>query len=173
MAKTQPPGMTRDHGPIQAREPEGEEMGNARLARGAVAAVAMLLMAGAAWAQEAQTIRPGMTYDEVKSAFGDPQGMRSYGHFDFYFYDNGCEKECGFPDTVFFLDGQVVDAVLRAPWRDYAGQSSSPKGVKPRPTPGGERLRMPTAVERVEVRPAVPPPPPPVEQQVDTATARG
>ncbi len=146
-------------------------MGLGRLARSAAALAAMLLVAGAAWAQEAQTIRPGMTYDEVKAVFGEPQGMRSYGHFDFFFYDNGCEKECGFPDTVFFLDGQVVDAVLRAPWRDYGGESSSPKGVKPRPNPGGERLEMPTAVERVEVRP-VEPPPQPVQQQVDTASAR-
>ncbi len=140
-----------------------------RAALSALAAV--MLAAGSTWAQDVQTIRPGMSYDEVKAVFGEPQSMRSYEHRDFYFYDNGCEKECGFPDVVFFLDGRVVDAVLRAPWRDYAGESSSPKGVKPRPTPGGELLQIPTAVERVEVRPAEPPPAPPVEK-TDTTTAR-
>ncbi len=142
-----------------------------RIALSAVALAAVILAAGATWAQDVQTIRPGMSYDEVKAVFGEPQGMRSYEHYDFYFYNNGCEKECGFPDTVFFLDGQVVDAVLRAPWREYAGESSSPKGVTPRPTPGGERLQIPTAVERVEVRPAQPEPPPPVEK-TDTTTIR-
>ncbi len=130
---------------------------------------AVLVATSATWAQDVQTIRPGMSYDEVMAVFGEPQSMRSYGHHDFYFYSNGCEKECGFPDTVFFRDGQVVDAVLRAPWRDYAGESSSPKGVKPRPTPGGEQLQMPTAVERVEVRPTPPPPPP---QKTDTTAVR-
>ncbi len=139
---------------------------------GAATLAAVLLAAGVTWAQDVQTIRPGMSYDEVRAVFGEPQSMRSYGHYDFYFYSNGCEKECGFPDTVFFLDGQVVDAVLRAPWRDYAGESSSPKGVKPRPNPGGEQLQMPTAVERVEVRPTQQVPAPPPVQKTDTTTAR-
>jgi hypothetical protein len=45
-----------------------------------------------------------------------------------------------------------VDAVLRAPWRGYTGDSSSPKGVIPRPTPGGERLQVPVQVEGIEVQ---------------------
>ncbi len=138
----------------------------------AVTLALMLLAAGATWAQDVQTIRPGMSYDEVRAVFGEPQSMRSYEHYDFYFYSNGCEKECGFPETVFFLDGQVVDAVLRAPWRDYAGESSSPKGVKPRPNPGGEQLQMPTAVERVEVRPTPQVPQPPPVQKTDTTAVR-
>jgi hypothetical protein len=146
-------------------------MGMKTIARYATALAAILLMAGAATAQESQVIRPGMTEDEVKAAFGEPQGIRSYGSYTFYFYDNGCEQECGFPDTVFFQDGQVVDAVLRAPWRGYAGDSSSPKGVMPQPTPGGERLEVPADVEGVEVRPARVPTPHPVQEQRDTARA--
>ncbi|MGD8866293.1 MAG: hypothetical protein PVI01_01660 [Gemmatimonadales bacterium] len=116
------------------------------------------VIAGAVKAQEMQVIRPGMSESDVVAVFGEPQGKSDYDNFVFYFYDNGCEKECGFPDTVFFEDGQVVDAVLRAPWRDYAGESSSPKGVMPRPNPGGERLEVPGTLESVEVRPAPPPP---------------
>lgn len=140
--------------------------------RGSVLA-ALLLMATAVSAQETQVIRPGMTMDEVKAVFGAPQGMSSYGSFTFYFYDNGCEPECGFPDIVFFQGEQVVDAVLRAPWRDYAGESSSPKGTIPRPTPGGERLQMPTAVESVEIRQAVPDTVKADTVKADTTSVRG
>lgn len=122
--------------------------------RYAVALAAFLLLARAATAQEVQAIQPGMTEDEVKAVFGDPDGMRTRGPFTFYFYINGCEDECGWPDVVFFQGGQVVDAILRAPWREYGGMSSSPKGVVPRPTPAGERLQVPSQVEGIEVRPA-------------------
>ncbi len=146
-----------------------------RTAVGALAVAALLLTSAAAPAQEApaqkkQVIRPGMTEDQVKAVFGEPQGTRSYGRYTYYFYSNGCEPECGFPDIVFFEEGRVVDAVLRAAWRDYAGESSSPKGTIPRPTRGGERLNVPAAVEGVEVRPATRVPRP-VEQKADTARA--
>ena len=143
-------------------------MGLKTAARYAAMLAATAAIAGAVKAQETQTIRPGMTEQDVIAVFGEPQGKSSYGDFIFYFYDNGCEKECGFPDTVFFESGQVVDAVLRAPWRDYAGESSSPKGVLPRATPGGERLEVPSALESVEVRPA-----PPVTTKPDTTESRG
>jgi hypothetical protein len=144
-------------------------MGTKRTARSSIVLAALLFTAAGASAQENQVIRPGMTEDEVKAAFGEPQGMRTYGRYTYFFYENGCEQECGFPDIVFFEEGRVVDAVLRAPWREYAGESSSPKGVIPRPTPGGERIRVPAAVEGVEVRPTRVPTP--VEQKADTARA--
>lgn len=129
-------------------------MGLKSVARyGALLAVTAMI-AGTVRAQETQVIRPGMSESDVVAVFGQPQGKSDYGNFVFYFYDNGCEKECGFPDTVFFENGQVVDAVLRASWRDYAGESSSPKGVLPRPSPGGEHLEVPGTLESVEVRPA-------------------
>ena len=121
--------------------------------------VALIAVASVANAQEVRTISPGMTADEVRSTFGQPDGTSASGEFIYWFYNNGCEKECGFPDLVIFQAGKVVDAVLRSPYNEYAGESSSPKGAIPRPTPGGERLQVPATgeVEGVEVRPAVPP----------------
>jgi hypothetical protein len=116
-----------------------------------------------------------MTLDEVKANFGEPAGQSSFGGFTFYFYHNACEYECGFPDIVFFQNGQVVDAVLRATWRHYDGESSSPKGTVPRPNPGGGQLQMPEAqVEGVEIRPrTLPPAEPPDTARTDTTRVGG
>lgn len=105
-----------------------------------------VVLAALAWggAMEARpqpgqaTIAPGMTEEEVVQALGQPIYRRTYGEHGFYFYDNGCEKECGFLDFVTFRGGRVVDAVFRHPDRRYAGESSSPKGVKPKPSVTGE-----------------------------------
>ncbi len=134
-----------------------------RAARWMIALAMALLVAGPSAAQEMQTIRPGMSTDEVKAVLGAPATTRDYGDYTFYFYQNGVERQYGTADIVFFLDGQVVDAVLRSSWRDYAGQSSSPMGTEPRPTPGGTRLELPGEVQAVEVRTM--PPPPPVQQE--------
>lgn len=138
-------------------------MTSAALALGLV-----LWTGGTATAQQqgaARSIDPGMTADQVRQVLGTPLYESSYGDHTYFFYDNGCEKECGFLDLVIFQSDQVVDAVFRAPWHEYTGESSSPRGVTPRPTPGGERLQVPEGqVEGVEVRPAGPPPdtvPPP------------
>jgi hypothetical protein len=145
-----------------------------RAAGWAIGLAAILFMANAATAQDVRTIAPGMTADEVKAEFGQPDGVSTRGPFIYYFYNNGCEHDCGFPDLVIFEGGQVVDAVLRAPWNEYGGESSSPKGTVARPTPGGMRLEVPTTtIESVQVRPTempptemppaeTPPPPPPV-----------
>jgi len=143
------------------------------IARSLTALAAIMLLGVAANAQENQTIQPGMTMDQVKLVFGEPQSTSSYGNFTFYFYENGCHVECGMADVVFFQGGQVVDAVLRAPWRGYAGESSSPKGVMPRATPGGERLEIPNQVEGVEVRPARVPTPQPIEEDTVKADTTG
>lgn len=143
-------------------------MGIRIAARCTVALAAILLMASAATAQQVRTIQPGMTEDDVKGVFGQPRGTSSRGPFTFYFYDNGCEPDCGFPDLIIFRNSQVVDAVLRAPWHEYGGASSSPKGTVPRPTPGGMRLQVPGAVEGVEVRLA---PQPVAPAEPDTAAA--
>ncbi len=124
-----------------------------RIGVNAAALTALLVSAAAVGAQEMQTIRPGMSEIDVKAVFGNPDGQSSRASFIFYFYRNGCEPECGWPDVVFFQNGQVVDAILRATWRDYAGESSSPKGVVPRAGAGGERLQMPADVESIQVRP--------------------
>ncbi len=143
-------------------------MGIRRATRYVTALAAVLAAVSAARAQDVQTIAPGMTTDEVKATFGEPRGVSARGPFTYYFFDNGCEYECGFPDLVVFEDGQVVDAVLRAPRHEYAGESSSPKGTVARPTPGGMRLQVPSTVETVEsvqgveVRQTEMPPPVPV-----------
>ncbi|NIR46179.1 MAG: outer membrane protein assembly factor BamE [Gemmatimonadetes bacterium] len=130
-----------------------------RTARWLLAGAAIWLAASTGTAQEVRTIRPGMTFDEVKSVFGEPAGVRNFDNHTFYFYQNGVEREYGTADIVFFMDGQVVDAVLRSSRRAYAGESSSPMGTEPRPTPGGTRLDLPGDVESVEVRPAPAPSP--------------
>lgn len=134
-------------------------MSNRRAAGSAIGLAAILFIAGRAEAQDVRTIAPGMTADEVRAEFGQPDGVSTRGPFTYYFYNNGCEYECGFPDFVVLENGQVVDAVLRAPWNEYAGESSSPKGTIARPTPGGMRLEVPTTtIEAVEVRQAETPP---------------
>ncbi len=122
-----------------------------------VTALLLLLVGGTSARQaqqETQTIRPGMTQEEVRAVFGQPDSQRMVGQFAYYFYDNGCLRVCGFPDLVIFQGGQVIDAVLRADWRRYEGTSSSPKGVQPKRSEDGERLRTPGQVQDVEVRPA-------------------
>lgn len=142
----------------------------------AASVLATLLLTGGLAAQGTQrpveTIGPGMTEQAVQDAMGKPLVVRSRGDYTYYFYDNGCEKTCGFPDLVIFQSGQVVDAVFRAPWHDYTGNSSSPKGVVPRPNPGGERLKVPAGrVEEVEVRPAPKSPPDTTPAPRDTTGA--
>ena len=148
-------------------------MGLKTIARSLTALAAILLLVVVASAQQDQTIEPGMTTDQVKLVFGEPQSTASYGNFTFYFFENGCHEECGMADVVFFEGGQVVDAVLRAPWRAYAGESSSPKGVMPRATPGGERLQVPNQVQGVEVRPTTVPTPQPIEDDTVKADTTG
>jgi hypothetical protein len=149
-------------------------MGFKTIARSLTALAAIMMLVVVASAQQDQTIEPGMTVDQVKLAFGEPQSTSSYGNHTFYFYENGCHEECGMADVVFFQNGQVVDAVLRAPWRSYAGESSSPKGVMPRATPGGERLQVPpNQVQGVEVRPARVPTPQPIEDDTLKADTTG
>jgi hypothetical protein len=136
-----------------------------------MALAATVLVAGSATAQGVQTISPGMSMEEVTGIFGEPAAIRSYEAYTFFFYQNGVEEEYGTADIVFFDGGEVVDAVLRSSWRQYTGESSSPMGTVPSPTPGGMYLEVPARVEAVEVRttqqPAAqpredqPPPPPP------------
>ncbi|UCF19922.1 MAG: hypothetical protein JSU87_00475 [Gemmatimonadota bacterium] len=150
-------------------------MATTKLARVAALFAAVALFAGTAEAQQVRTIRPGMTTAEVITALGAPAVTSARGNFTYYFYDNGCEQRCGFLDLVIFDNGRVVDAVLRAPWHAYEGESSSPKGTVPRPTPAGMRLDLPAAVEGVEVRqaPQVPLPVPADTTRADTTRTGG
>jgi hypothetical protein len=89
------------------------------------------------------TIAPGMTENEVYALWGPPAATRHSGEYTYLYFRNGCEYTCGMLDLVTLQNGQVVDAVLRWPGHDYSGQSSSPKGVLPRPTPAGDTLVIP------------------------------
>lgn len=76
-------------------------------------------------AQEAQTISPGMTVDEVRSTFGAPARVREQGAWSYLFYANNCQPGCGSADVVFLREGQVVAAVLRSPARHFAGSAAA------------------------------------------------
>jgi hypothetical protein len=89
------------------------------------------------------TIAPGMTENEVYALWGPPAATRHSGEYTYLYFRNGCEYTCGMLDLVTLQNGQVVDAVLRWPGHNYSGQSSSPKGVLPRPTPAGDTLFIP------------------------------
>lgn len=104
-----------------------------------------LLLSIAAWSaplaaqDEARTIDPGMTREQVIERLGKPLNERTAGKATFLFYGNGCERTCGMNDLVVLDDGRVVDAIFRAPGRRYTGESSSPTGVSPeRTAPGAE-----------------------------------
>lgn len=74
------------------------------------------------------TVNPGMTADEVITQWGPPVARRTTGQWTYLYFRNGCEVSCGMLDVVFLQDGQVVDAVVRAPGHTYSGVSSSPPG---------------------------------------------
>ena len=130
----------------------------------ALALGGLLVLTGSANAQEQQpgTISPGMTEQQVRDALGSPDNRSSRDQFTYYFYANNCHVECGMADLVIFQGGQLVDAILRARWRTYTGESSSPNGVQPRPTPmrlqmpegAGGQADQPSELQGIEVRPA-------------------
>ncbi len=74
------------------------------------------------------TVNPGMTAEEVIAQWGPPVAERSTGGWTYLYFRNGCEATCGTFDVVFLQDGQVVDAIVRAPGHIYSGVSSSPRG---------------------------------------------
>jgi len=80
-------------------------------------------------------VRPGMTVADVRKRWGDPVAVRTANDWTYLFYRNGREREVGWYDVVFLQNGQVVDAIVRAPEHVYDGQSSSPEGRAPEFTP--------------------------------------
>jgi len=74
-------------------------------------------------AQEVKSISPGMSEAQVEAILGSPLKVRTFGDHTYYFYDNGC-VECNL-DLVIFRNGEVVDAIFRAPDRIYTGVSSA------------------------------------------------
>jgi hypothetical protein len=81
------------------------------------------------------TVAPGMDQNQVVALWGPPAAIRHAGEYTYLHYRNGCEYTCGTDDVVILQNGQVVDAIVRWPGHGYSGQSSSPPGRKPEPTP--------------------------------------
>jgi len=93
--------------------------------------------------QDTGTVFPGMAERDVYSLWGAPAAVRHRGAFTFLFFQNGCEYSCGMMDVVTLESGRVIDAVLRWPGHNYAGQSTSPTGGEPTAPPeGGDHLRI-------------------------------
>jgi hypothetical protein len=78
-------------------------------------------------------VRPGMTEADVRARWGDPLAVRRLNDWTYLFYANG-EPHYGM-DIVLLQDGQVMDAVVRAPEHVYLGLSSSPPDRHPEFTP--------------------------------------
>jgi hypothetical protein len=98
------------------------------------------------------TVNPGMTEREVYEVWAAPAAVRRLGQYTYLFFKNGCEYTCGTMDVVTLQNGKVVDAIVRWDGHRYSGESSSPPGRVPTPTPGGDTLH---------IRPTPPPAPPP------------
>ncbi len=77
-------------------------------------------------AQTAVQIDPGMSRAEVIERLGRPATERTSGGFTYMFFINGCERTCGMNDLVTLQGDAVIDAIFRAPHREYTGRSSSP-----------------------------------------------
>jgi hypothetical protein len=114
-----------------------------------MAALVLALAAAPALAQDTTTaLRPGMSEADVRERWGEPVAVRRANEWTYFFYSNGMERSVGWYDVVFLQNGQVVDAIVRAPGRNYLGQSSSPPGRMPEPTllqqpapnPGGAEI---------------------------------
>ncbi len=102
-----------------------------RLFGWAVTTFALGLAAQSLAAQEVKSIKPGMTADEVKAAWGDPLTTRTRGEYSYMYFKNDCMPRCGTWDLVILEKGQVVDAVVRSKNHGYEGTSSSPGDRKP------------------------------------------
>ena len=89
--------------------------------------LSMLVFASPVLAQDAPVrIDPGMTRAQVVELLGRPATERSSNGFTYLFFINGCERTCGMNDLVTLRGDSVVDAIFRAPHRQYTGRSSSP-----------------------------------------------
>lgn len=81
------------------------------------------------------TVAPGMDQNQVIALWGPPAAIRHAGDYTYLHYRNGCEYTCGTDDVVILQNDQVVDAIVRWSGHGYSGQSSSPPGRTPEPTP--------------------------------------
>ena len=123
-----------------------------------------LIFVSAAAAQVAVVqIDPGMTRAQVIERLGRPATERSSNGFTYMFFINGCERTCGMNDLVTLRGDTVVDAIFRAPHREYTGRSSSPAQTRARGANRGPLTVSPpdsVVLRIVPVDSTTPPPPP-------------
>jgi hypothetical protein len=81
------------------------------------------------------TVAPGMSQNQVIAVWGPPAAIRHMGDYTYLHFRNGCEYTCGTDDVVILQNDQVIDAIVRWSGHGYSGQSSSPPGRTPVPTP--------------------------------------
>jgi len=121
-------------------------------------------------ADDAVTIDPGMTREQVVARLGAPAAVRTSGTYTYLFFVNGCHRSCGTDDVVILEDGRVTDAIFRGLGRRYTGTSSSPVGVVPAATLGARPARA-SATPRAFDAPSpsmVRPPDAPVTEEPET-----
>lgn len=128
-----------------------------------IAAVAAMCASEARAQDTTSAVRPGMTEADVLNRWGEPVAVRRVNDWTYLFFRNNFERHWGYYDTVFLQNGQVVDAIVRAPEHVYLGPSSSPPDrapfftppAAPRPdtaagTVTGVRVTTPTTPPRPE-----------------------
>ena len=111
---------------------------------------------------QAPTVRidPGMSRAQVVELLGRPATERSSNGFTYLFYINGCERTCGMNDLVTLRGDSVIDAIFRAPNREYSGRSSSPAQTRtPRSNRGSLTVRPESVVMRIVPADSSSPPP--------------
>jgi hypothetical protein len=93
----------------------------------ATLALATVLVAARAEAQAAPpAVRAGMTEQEVKAAWGEPQATRQRGAFTYLVFPTACLPGCGSHDVVILENGKVIDAIARSDGRRYEGAPHRP-----------------------------------------------
>ena len=92
--------------------------------RTAAVLLALALVASRDARAQAGTIRPGMTADEVRAAWGQPQAERVRGAYSYLVFPTPCLPGCGTHDVVILENGRVVDAIARSSGRRYEGTAS-------------------------------------------------
>jgi hypothetical protein len=127
-----------------AQAPAGPAGGRATPPRSAPPPPVAILRDEPYASEDTGTVAPGMSEREVYALWGPPAAVRRAGDMVYLYFKNGCEYTCGTMDVVFLQHDAVIDAIVRWPGHGYSGQSSSPPGVKPVPTRGGDTLTIPT-----------------------------
>lgn len=73
---------------------------------------------------QAQTVKVGMTADEVKAAWGEPFAARERGEYTYMLFPSDCLPGCGAHDMVMLQNGKVIDAIARSSGRHFEGTAS-------------------------------------------------